>query len=335
MTYRVAIIGAGKLGATHLRHWSRIPNAEVVSLLDTRVESAHGLSTDGTGTPAVFDDFGDLIAQSMPDIVDICTPTSSHRDYVERAAFAGLAVFVEKPLAHTLADCEAIVSAIEKTGVPLMAGHVVRFFPAYARAREIVQSGGVGTPAAIRMSRLAGFPSRGQGAGWYANAAESGGVVLDAMIHDFDWLRWCFGPVRHVYARGLIDDHACAGKLDYALVTLRLECGAIAHVEGSWAHTGPLVTSFEVAGDAGLVEHDSRKETVFGLAARENGAAAVQTASPLAADDDPYFLELAAFVSALSEGAAPPVTVSDAAAAVSISLAALESIRTNKAVAPK
>jgi predicted dehydrogenase len=155
------------------------------------------------------------------------------------------------------------------------------------------------------------------------------------MIHDFDWIRWSFGPVRRVYGRGLIDDPACAGKRDYALVTLRMESGAIAHVEGSWSHLGSMSTSFEIAGDAGMIEHDSRRETTFSLAAHENGSSsAIVTTSPLDADDDPYYLELKDFVDSLAAGVPPPVTVYDAAAAVSVSLGALESIRSGKAVTP-
>ena len=94
MSTRVSIIGAGKLGATHLRHWLRIADVAVVSLLDTRKETAEALARSADPSPGVFDDFATLLARSRPDVVDICTPTSTHRDYIEQAAAAGRAVFV-------------------------------------------------------------------------------------------------------------------------------------------------------------------------------------------------------------------------------------------------
>ena len=144
-----------------------------------------------------------MLAQAKPDIIDICTPTPLHRDYVERAAAAGKAIFVEKPLARTLADCDAMVAAVNRAGVPAMPGHVVRFFPEYAAAKRLVDAGGVGKPAAIRTARLAGFPGQEGRPNWYADPQQSGGLVLDLILHDFDWLRWTFGPITRVYAKGL------------------------------------------------------------------------------------------------------------------------------------
>lgn len=322
MPYRVAILGAGKLGATHARHWAAIPEAEIVGILDTHTEAAQTLAP-GLG----FRDFDTLLRKSQPNIIDICTPTPSHREYVTQAAAAGAAIFVEKPLARTLADCDAIVRAVEDAGVLLMAGHVVRYFPAYREAHRLVEAGGVGTPAAIRAERLAGFPHRGSSQSWYADPAQSGGVVIDAMLHDFDWLLWCFGPVVRIYARGASRRPENAGLLDYALVTLRLASGAVAHVTGSWVHSGPMRTGFEIAGDSGLIAFDSARS-----ASLASGGASATAESPLTPTDDPYYRELRACIDALQAGAPMPVTVYDAREAVRVALAALDSIQTGKPV---
>lgn len=326
MSYRIALLGAGKLGRTHARHWAAIPEAEVVGVYDTHADAAEEM---GVGT--AYGDFDALIRQAGPDIVDICTPTPSHREYIEKAARAGMAIFVEKPLARTLEDCDAIVAAVETAKVPLMAGHVVRYFPAYREAKRLVEAGGVGAPAAIRAERLAGFPTRSHSQSWYADPKQSGGVVLDAMLHDFDWLRWCFGPVQRVFAKGLYNHPEHAGVLDYALVTLRFASGAVGHVTGSWAHAGPMRTSFEIAGDGGLIAYDSADTASFTRTKRQPTPLSASE-SLLTPEDDPYFLELRAFVDALNRKAPPPVTVYDARHAVRIALAALESIETGKAV---
>ena len=333
MTYRVALIGAGAMGGEHGRQWKAVPGAEVVGVLAESREEA-GRVAEAAGCPAFRrDEFDALLRQTRPDIVDVCAPTSYHREYVERAAAAGKVIFAEKPLARTLEDCDAIVEAVERAGVPLMAGHVLRFFPEYASAKRMVDAGGVGKPAAIRTARLGGMPQGWRG--WYGDGAQSGGVVLDLMVHDFDWLRWTFGPIKRVFAQGLYGRPEHAGKRDYALVTLRLESGAVAHVTGSWAHPAGFRTTLEIAGDAGLIEHDSAYSASLMLAQHktaEGGNEGAVQESPLAADENPYFLELSAFIEALQQGVPPPVTVYDAHAAARIALAALESLETGKAV---
>lgn len=327
MTLTVAILGAGKLGQTHARHWQAMPGADVVAVLDPHREHAFTLAGHvcTRGSEAAFTDFADLLAQARPDVVDICSPTPSHRALIEQAAQAGCAVFVEKPLARTLEDCDAIVETVAQAGIPLMVGHVVRWFPAYAQAKAMVGAGGVGTPVTVRMARMAGFPTRGA---WYADPEQSGGVVLDALLHDFDWLQWCFGPVARVYAKGLTFQAEHRGIRDYALVTLRFMSGAVAHVTGSWAHAGPMRTTFEICGTDGMIEFDTDRHAPLTLL--EPGRRV--TESPVAAGDDPYYRELLAFADALRAGSPPPVTAEDGRAAVQVALAALDSMRTGQAV---
>ncbi len=324
MTYRVALIGAGNIGRVHARHWNALPGAEIVGVLDPHEDAARAAGPS-------FTDWDTLLSQAKPDIIDICTPTPLHRKYVEKAAAAGKAIFVEKPMACTLADCDAMIQAVERAGVPAMSGHVARYFPEYAAAKRLVDTGAVGTPAAIRTARQSGFPQPA----WYGDPAQSGGVVLDLILHDFDWLRWTFGPVSRVYAKGLCGRAEFVGRLDYALVTLRFVSGAVAHVTGSWAHPGGFRTTLEIAGDAGLIEHDSARSAPLAVSLRAGsgtGGGVAVPESPMAEREDPYYLEIAAFVSALENNQPPPVTLQDARNATEIALAALQSVDTGKVV---
>ena len=328
MTYRVGLIGAGNIGEVHAKQWGLLPDAELVGVLDPRTDAAAALGT-------AYSDWETLLAEAKPDIIDICVPTPLHREYVERAAAAGLAIFVEKPLGRTLADCDAIVAAVEKAGVAASVGHVVRFFPEYAEAKRLVDSGAVGRPAAIRTARMGGFPRLAGRPNWYADPAQSGGVALDLILHDFDWLRWTFGPVSRVFAQGLYGQKEHLGERDYALVTLRFQSGAVGHVTGSWAHPGGFRTTLEVAGDGGLIEQDSAKTVPLLSALRSasgGGGGVAFPESPMAPTDDPYYKELAAFVEALKSNGPMPVTVGEAREAVRIGLAALESMETGKVV---
>ena len=327
MTYRVGLIGAGNIGEVHARQWAQTPDAEIVGVLDPRLDAAAALGT-------AYSDWETLLSDAKPDIIDICVPTPLHKDYVELAAAAGLAIFVEKPLGRTLAECDAIVAAVEKAGVPAGVGHVVRFFPEYAQAKRLVGDGAVGTPAAVRTARMGGFPNLVGRPNWYADPAQSGGVALDLILHDFDWLRWTFGPVTRVFAQGLWSKQEYVGKLDYALVTLRFESGVVGHVTGSWAHPTGFRTTLEVAGDGGLVEHDSAKTAplLSSLRPSGNSGGVAFPESPMASLDDPYYLEIAAFVAALQANAPVPVSVYEGREAVRIGLAALESMETGKVV---
>ncbi|MGO8670115.1 MAG: Gfo/Idh/MocA family protein [Capsulimonadaceae bacterium] len=332
MPYKVAIVGGGHMGIIHARHWMGHEVASVVGVLDPR-----GDAVRLPGDPPVYTDWDALLAATAPDIIDICTPTAHHRGYVERAAAAGRAIFCEKPLARTMADCDAIVDAVERSGVPFMAGHVVRWFPAFARAKSLVDSGGVGRPVAIRASRVGSFPGAGRPDNWYADPEQSGGVILDLSLHEFDWMRWCLGEVDRVYARSFAGRPDLAGKLDYALVTLRFRSGVVGHVTGSWAHSPGIRVQFEIAGDAGLIEHDSSRSVSVTVAQRPAASeppSAMRAAprAPLAPADDPYRGELGAFLAALAAGVDPPVTVYDSRAAVRIALAAIESVLSGKAV---
>jgi len=328
MTYRVALVGAGNMGKWHAEQWGHVPGVEFVAAMDTRS------NIDLSGTP-VFSDWNTMIAQAKPDIIDICTPTPFHREYVERAAAAGKAIFVEKPLARTLEDCDSIMAAVGKAGVPAMPGHVVRYFPEYASAKQIVDEGGVGHPGTVRTSRMSTFPNITGRENWYADPDQSGGVILDLILHDFDWLRWTFGPVNRVFARGLFGSRHFMSALDYALVTLRFASGAVGHVTGSWAHTEGFRTTVEIAGDKGIVEHDSTRSAPLTVALRRTDCGQIGVTvpeSPMRPQEDPYLKELQAFVRSLETGQTTPVTTEDAYEAARIAFAALRSIETGKAV---
>ena len=164
---------------------------------------------------------------------------------------------------------------------------------------------------------------------WYSNFEWSGGTILDLVIHDLDWMRWTFGEVERVYAKGLSYTHLPA--FDYSLITLRFKSGAIAHVEGTWADPGGFKVTLEVAGDEGLLEFNFNQPTGVpfrsALQVSDNTRASVAVPeSPTNAN--PYQLELQHFIDCVVEGVTPSITPQDGREAVRIACAAIESIRT-------
>jgi len=325
---RLGMIGTGAMGQWHLERWQRLP-VEIVGYYDLDSESAQQTAQRFGGQ--VYNRLEALLADV--DIVDICTPTPAHKEPVLAAAAAGKPIVCEKPLARHLADCEAMVEACDRSGVPLFVAQVVRFFPQFAQAKALLEAGRLGNPGVIRTIRGGTFP-RTTPNSWYGDLAASGGVILDVSIHDIDFVRWCFGEVERVFARGLT--FADQGKYDHTLITLRFTNGAIGHIEGSWAFPpGQFHTRFEIAGDQGILEWDSTENQPIQIALRDpanDNQVKRDVLSPLALEDDPYFIELGHFLACLEDNQPFRVSGYDGLMAVKISLAAIESMRRGEPV---
>jgi predicted dehydrogenase len=312
------------MGSWHAARWRALP-VELAGFYDSDRERAVTLSAAYGGQ--AFASIEALLAGS--DIVDICTPPTEHAAAVLAAAQAGRHVVCEKPIARHLADARALIAACEAAGVRLFVAHVVRFFPEFARAKEVVDSGALGRLGVVRSVRGGAPPGH---SGWFADVVQSGGVILDVALHDIDYMRWLCGDVVRVFARGLTFRGLA---VDHALITLRFANGAIGHIESSWAFpAGNFRTFVELAGTDGLLLHDSDDARPLSVQYHAGAAPTSATAAsdPAPLDDDPYFRELQHFLSALDSGAAFLVTPHDALAALRVALAALESLRTGRPV---
>jgi predicted dehydrogenase len=315
------------MGGVHAAAWSRT---------EARVGAFVG--NPGVDAEALAARFGARFAADLDavlpdiDVVDVCAPTHLHAPLTLRAAAAGKHVICEKPLALTVADGQAMIAACRAAGVRLLVAHVLRFFPEYRLARELVARGEIGQPAVLRLSRCTFQPRKIDN--WFADPARSGGMILDLMVHDFDYARWVAGDVVRVCAKA-----GCPlGPPDearHALAILTHQGGAITHVEGSWAFPPPTFrTHLEIAGSAGLIEFDG--PATASIAMRLHGGEGAPPGDvPLASsplDESPYAAQIRAFHAALSHGADLPVRAEDGLVAVQIARAAIESARTGTPV---
>jgi predicted dehydrogenase len=324
---RIAIIGAGTMAQVHAAALTQIADVAVVAfgapeIPETTAALARQLGAD------LLSSATEALARPDVDAVIVATPTDVHHRIVIEAARAGKHIICEKPLARTREQGEAMLAAVAEAGVKLGVGHVVRYFPEYAAAHKMIVQGELGTPGVARLTRGAGYPQVPDH--WYADVERSGGVVLDMMIHDFDWLRWAFGPVERLHAQGLTYS-ARPGK-DAAMAILRFRSGALAYVEGNWAYPSGFRTSLEVSGSAGLIRTSSHGSAPlrFELApSQDTQGVAVPTGGLI---EDPYLLQLRDLVRWLGGGPPPRVSGEDALEALRIGLAALESIRTGQPI---
>ena len=324
---KVAVVGAGTMGGVHSGAYAKMPNAELVAIMDILPEAAQRLAE--MHSVAAYTDLKQMLAEVEVDVVDLCVPTNVRLDCMRVAVAAGKHICAEKPLGRTIGQAQEAVRICEEAGVVLFVAQVLRWFPEYKRMHDLIEAGAVGKPVVVRVTRSSSYP-RGTN-DWFADMKASGGVVLDMIIHDFDWLRWCFGKVKRIYARGLYE--AGIRLTDYALVTLRFESGLVAHVEGNWARPSGFTTEVEVAGTGGLLHFVNEQAVPLRVelkAEAEAGPGVNVPSSPTWAD--PYYQELEHFITCLEEGRTPDVTGQDGLEAVRIAESALRSISSGQPV---
>ncbi len=315
---KVAICGAGGLGTRHAENFNAIPETDVTLVHDI-VEDAAAELAEKVGARVASEE-SEVFGEDV-DVLVVATPTPDHAYYTIKGAEAGKHVFCEKPMCRTVEQGEEMLDAVLDAGITFMVGHVVRFFPQYARAHALIDTGEIGEVGVARTSRINTMP--GGRDNWFQDYALSGGVTLDMTIHDFDWLLWTFGPAERVYSVGAPRQMPL---LDYGLTTIRFESGAIAHAEGSWADTGAFRTSFDVAGSGGLLKHDSTQMSTLTIQRRatEAGQESVQVPSSPAVKS-PYMIEDEHFVRCIMTGEEPAITADEALDAVELALAACQS----------
>ncbi|ELY91539.1 Gfo/Idh/MocA family protein [Natrialba taiwanensis] len=314
---QAGIAGAGFMARTHLKAYRKL-DVEIAA-----VSSPSGpeetIKEFGLEAEA-YTDVGEMCKREDLDFLDVCTPTHTHVPIVETAVESGLDVFLEKPVASSLADARELAAFVDDADATCMVGHVIRFLPAYRRAREL----DIGSPGVARARRLSPFPDWGSD-GWFADPEKSGGVFVDLAIHDLDYLRWCWGPVERVFAR-------TCGEADSAhgFATLRFENGAVGYVEASWAQPSSrsLTSELELAGDDGLVEFSSEDGEPY-VNWTEGGSTVER---PLATDG--YWRELDHFISSLESDSEPEVDLEEAVESLRLALAARRSAERGKPVSP-
>ncbi|WP_405594258.1 Gfo/Idh/MocA family oxidoreductase [Streptomyces sp. NBC_01410] len=320
----VAMIGAGFIARTHLPAW--IALGARVRVFSTDSQAARLAAEFGITEASTLEE-----ALEWATVVDICTPTATHRDIALAAFAAGAEVLCEKPLALAPSDALAMTHAAAKAGRHLYPGHVVRFFPAYVRLHDAINSGALGRVAVARFTRTGRYPTWSP---WFADPALSGGIVTDQMLHDMDIARWLFGEVVTIHAtqRGHHPAPTPEEAVATGSATLTHASGVISQVLGVWGPPAtPFRYTFHVAGSNGTLTHDSLAHPSLRLV---GGADAEDDGVPTGDfGEDPFAAEIREFAAAFQGGPAPRVTALDGVAAVQIAAAARQSVATGLAVA--
>ena len=312
---RVGIVGAGTMGRVHAAAYRRIGVEGLAAYDVDPVKLADFAAEEGTEP---FTDYPKMLAEV--DVVDVCAPTFAHQQLAEQAFAAGRDVILEKPLALSVAQGEQILRAARESGRRLFVAMVVRFFPQYRRARELVSRGELGRIGVVRLKRVS-FPPA---AAWFRDPAKSGGMPVDLMIHDLDYARWLLGGPRRVFARMSRGDRASA--LEHVQATLAYDDGAMVFVEGGWAYPpGYFRTSLDIAGDKGLIEWSSDQPVPLDTLLPKD-APPPKLGLPMAGlEENPYETELRHALSAFDSGEPFAVAPQEALEALRLAIAVRES----------
>jgi predicted dehydrogenase len=283
----VGVVGVGHLGRHHARLYASMPGVRLVGVVDTDAARAREIAAE-YGCEALAD-VASLAGRVRG--ASVAVPTVGHRAVAVQLLEGGVDVLVEKPLASSLEEADAILRAAQGTGALVMVGHTERFNPAIrALTRE------VDNPRFLEMHRLSGFSAR----------STDIDVVLDLMIHDLDLLLHLDGsdPVS-VDAIGVA---ALTDKIDIANARIRMASGCIANLTASRisAESVRRVRVFQAQTYLGC---DTVERTVERyLLVREPGrAASIRHDSLSVESGEPLALELAAFVDSIRDRVPPPV----------------------------
>lgn len=329
---RIAVIGLGFMGARWARLLAENGGADLAVVSDVREDVGRQLA-DTYGAEFVADPSG---AAAHPDVdgVVVCTPEHLHVDAALAAIGTGKAVAIEKPIAHTVAEAERIRDAADTAGVPVLAGHVLRFEPRYAAIRNAIEAGEIGAVQAIRSERIGIVADQDVLQGRTS-------VALYYGVHEFDLARWYAGDVASVWAirsSGVVSSHGHDVE-DLYSVGLSFSSGAHGTAMVGWslpARTpGYGLSGFTVIGETGMLQ------VVQGT----TGFLKVLADGP--ADDDVHYspevhgtmqgavqIEVDHFARVVRGELDPVCTAADGTEAVRVALAMERSAEAGEAVAP-
>ena len=242
-TLRIGVAGLGFMGATHIKAITQLEGVEIGALLNP---SGHRLDGDfsdvsgnlGDGSPLRLDmenitaykEAEAFLADPTIDIIDICTPTPSHKNLTEAALRAGKHVLCEKPMARNSGEARSMAAVSAETGKLLMPAMCLRFIPEWKIIRDCVRDQRYGKVLAARFRRVGEPPTWNPS--FFFDKEKSGGAILDLHIHDADFVQFCFGKPRRVHAQGF---SKVSGGIDHVNALYDFEDGPSVEAEGSWA----------------------------------------------------------------------------------------------------
>ncbi|MCA9741667.1 MAG: Gfo/Idh/MocA family oxidoreductase [Deferribacteres bacterium] len=249
---KVLVLGCGNMGASHARAYHKMADFELCGLIARTPKRRTPLAAE-LGGVAEFDDFGKAIAATQPDAVAICTYPDSHYKFAQQALNAGLHIFMEKPLAETVAQAQGIVELAAQKKRKVVVGYILRHNPAWIKFVEIART--LGKPLVMRMN----LNQQSSGAEWqtHKQLMQSMSPIVDCGVHYVDIMCQMTRskPVLVQAIGARLSEEIDEKMYNYGQLQVRFEDDSVGWYEAGW---GPMMseTAFfvkDVIGPKGCV----------------------------------------------------------------------------------
>ena len=343
-TLRLALIGAGVIGARHLKSVAAEPRCRLVALADP-APAARAVSEAAGVT--YYTDHEEMLDRERPQGAIVAAPTPLHAPIGEACARRGIHMLMEKPVTDTVDAGHGLIAAVERHGVRVLVGHYRRFDPAVEAAGEIIASGEIGRLIAISGQWAVRKPDQYYEMDW--RCRPGGGPILINLIHDIDMMRlWC-GEVERVYADTGNTERGFAVE-DSGALLLRFQSGVRATITFSDATPSPWGWERSSGDNPHTPASGENCYRFFGTAAsfefpniavwRTPDGAAASWEQPIKKEARPLperaalAAQLRHFCEVVRGEAQPRVSAVDALATLSATTAVLESARLGRPVEP-
>jgi len=300
---KVGIVGFGFMGQTHYKCWKALEGAQVTAICDVNPnieeDTKRAVGNIGDTEQAVdfsslqlFTDLDQMLNTAELNAVSITLPTCLHADCTIKALATGVNVFCEKPMALNVEDCERMIAETKHSGKILQIGHCVRFWPEYAKAKQLIDSGQYGKVIAAMFQRLGSAPTWSID-NWFLDEQRSGGMALDLHIHDTDFVQYLFGMPNAVCSFASKD---AKGGLIHIVTQYLYDDNKVITAEGGWAMTPTFgfEMSFNIVMAKATLVYDLTREPMFKLCPAEG-----QVLTPEIQKGDGWFLEIEHFAKAI------------------------------------
>ena len=320
----VALVGTGLAGAMHAAGLRITPEANLLGACGTSAERSAAFAARFS-LPRTYADLDALLRDPDVRVVHLCTPPHTHPALTARIAAAGRHLLVDKPLARTTAEADAMIADCDAAGVLLGGLFQHRCIPLCRRAKEAVDGGVLGRLHLVdTLVKWWREPAYYAGSSWRARSAtEGGGALINQAIHSIDLLQWLAGPVVSVAGHTATALHRIETE-DLGVAVMRTAGGALGVIEGTTAAYPGFPERIELHGSEGslvLNEGERRLEWYLrGQAPRveRDGAAQGNAADPAAVSPEAHAAAFADFLRAVREGGRPAVDGREARRALAV-----------------
>lgn len=334
-TLGFGVVGCGRIAKNHLEAIAAIPEARLVAVCDNDADALRR-ATERYACPG-YGNHRDMLTNPEIDVVNICTPSGWHARIAIDAMTAGKHVLVEKPMAMSLTEADAMVATADKHGVKLGVMHQNRFNSAIVKLRRALEQGKFGKlthgSAVVRWARDYNYYRQ---APWRGTWAHDGGCLMNQSIHNIDLLQWMMGPVESVFAYTATNVRKIEAE-DVAVAVLRFASGALATIEATTTiYPRNLEETLNIFGTTGTA-------VIGGVAVNkienwrfdgedEATALAEQFREPPNVYGFGHADIIADFIGAVKQGRSPAVPGREGRKAVEIILAIYHSVRLHKEI---